>query len=334
MSDQQVKVGIAGLGFAGVEHLKGYQEYSRSEVLAVCDLNQERAKQVAEEYEIPFVYTDHREMLANDDVNTISVGLPNFLHAPVTIDSLNAGKHVLCEKPPARNAEEAIAMAEAAKANNRTLMYALVLRFEGDSLMLRKMVDDGKLGDIYFGKAGYVRRRGIPIGAGGWFVDKSKSGGGGLIDIGVHALDRVWWLMGNPKPISVLGATFSKFRHLVPEEIKYDVDDSAFAQIRFDNGATLMLEATWSLNLPGTGYLQIAGTEAGAKLDPLTIYRDDQDETPEVPSINGFREEVKHFVDCVLDKQIPIASAEQGVTLMKMLDAIYESSDKMGEVRL
>ena len=334
MSDQQVKVGIAGLGFAGVEHLKGYQEYSRSEVLAVCDLNQEHAKQVAEEYEIPFIYTDHREMLANDDINTISVGLPNFLHAPVTIDSLNAGKHVLCEKPPARNAEEAIAMAEAAKANNRTLMYALVLRFGGDSLMLRKMVDDGKLGDIYFGKAGYVRRRGIPIGAGGWFVDKSKSGGGGLIDIGVHALDRVWWLMGNPKPISVLGATFSKFRHLVPEEIKYDVDDSAFAQIRFDNGATLMLEATWSLNLPGTGYLQIAGTEAGAKLDPLTIYRDDQDETPEVPSINGFREEVKHFVDCVLDNQIPIASAEQGVTLMKMLDAIYESSDKMGEVRL
>ena len=116
MSDQQVKVGIAGLGFAGVEHLKGYQEYSRSEVLAVCDLNQERAKQVAEEYEIPFIYTDHREMLANDDINTISVGLPNFLHAPVTIDSLNAGKHVLCEKPPARNAEEAIAMAEAAKA--------------------------------------------------------------------------------------------------------------------------------------------------------------------------------------------------------------------------
>ena len=104
-------------------------------------------------------------MLANDDINTISVWLPNFLHAPVTIDSLNAGKHVLCEKPPARNAEEAIAMAEAAKANNRTLMYAFVLRFGGDSLTLRKMVDDGMLGDMYFGKAGYVRRRGIPIGA-------------------------------------------------------------------------------------------------------------------------------------------------------------------------
>ena len=334
MSDQRVKAGIAGLGFAGVEHLKGYQEYSRSEVLAVCDLNQKRAKQVAAEYDIPFIYTDHRGMLANDDIDVISVGLPNFLHAPVTIDSLNAGKHVLCEKPPARNAEEAMAMAEAARANNLTLMYALVLRFEGDSLMLRKMVDDGELGEVYFGKAGYVRRRGIPIGDGGWFVDKSKSGGGGLIDIGVHALDRIWWLMGNPKPISVLGATFSKFRHLVSEEVKYDVDDSAFAQIRFDNGATLMLEATWSLNLPGAGYLQIAGTEAGAKLDPLTIYRDDQDETPEVPAINGFREEVKHFVDCVLNNQTPIASAEQGATLMKMLDAIYESSDKMGEVRL
>ena len=140
--------------------------------------------------------------------------------------------------------------------------------------------------------------------------------------------------MGAPNPIAVLGATFSHFKHLVPEDVKYDVDDSAFAQIRFENGATLMLEATWALNLPGGGYTQIAGTLAGGKIDPLTIYKDDQDITPEVVGVNGYRAEVDHFIDCVISGKTPIASAEQGVTLMKMLDAIYASSDKMGEIRI
>ncbi|MAT75464.1 hypothetical protein CMK14_10030 [Candidatus Poribacteria bacterium] len=330
----KVKAAIIGLGWAGCEHLKGYAENPLSDVVAVCDMDQERANQVAQENNVPRTFTDHRQLLEQEDIDVVSIGLPNFLHAPVTIDALNAGKHVLCEKPPARNAEEAIAMAKAAEKNGKTLMYALVLRFAGDAQTLRKMVDDGELGQVYFGKAGYVRRRGIPIGAGGWFVDKSRSGGGGLIDIGVHALDRCWWLMGAPKPVSVLGATFSHFRHLVPEEIKYDVDDSAFAQIRFKNGATLMLEATWALNLPGGGYIQIAGTKAGGKIDPLTIYKDDQDLTPEVTRDNPYRAEVNHFIDCVLNGKTPISSAEQGVTLMKMLDAIYTSSDKMGEVRI
>ena len=289
-AQKKVRAAVIGLGWPGMQHLKGYTACQRSEVVAVCDLDENRCKEVAEEYSVPQTFTDHRQMLARDDIDAVSVCLPNFLHAPFSIDVLNAGKHVLCEKPPATSAQEAQAMAEAAERHNRVLMYALVQRFGGGARALKQMIDAGELGEVYLGKAGYVRRRGIPVGREGWFVDKSRSGGGALIDIGVHALDCVWWLLGSPQPVAIMGAAYSKFGHQVPEDVKYDVDDAAFAQIRFDNGATIVLEATWALNLPGGGYVKVAGTKAGAQLNPLTIYTEENgeevDKTPDVPSIS------------------------------------------------
>ena len=339
MSNQtKIRTAVIGLGWPGMQHLKGYIACDRSEVIAVCDLDEKRCEEVVQEYAIPKFFTDHRKMLESGEIDAVSVCLPNFLHAAISIDVLNAGKHVLCEKPPACTAQEAQAMADAAEKNKKKLMYAVVQRFSGSAQLLKKMIDNGELGEIYFGKAGYVRRRGIPIGREGWFVDKSKSGGGALIDIGVHALDCVWWLMGAPKPVAILGAAYSKFGHLVPKDIKYDVDDATFAQIRFENGSTIVLEATWSINLPGGGYVQLAGTKGGAQLNPLTIYTEENGEeinkTPDAPSVNSFDEETKHFVDCILDGSEPISSASQGVTLMQMLDGIYESSEKKREVQL
>jgi predicted dehydrogenase len=335
---RKVRTAVIGLGWPGIQHLKGYIGHGESEVVAVCDLDEKRCKTVAAEYSIPHTFTDHRKMLESREIDAVSVCLPNFLHAPISIDVLNAKKHVLCEKPPACSAKEAEGMAKAAEKNRRTLMYAVVQRFGGNAQFLKKMIDAGELGDIYFGKAGYVRRRGMPVGREAWFVDKSRSGGGALIDIGVHALDCIWWLMGNPNPVAVMGAAYSKFGHLAPQKVKYNVDDATFAQIRFEDGATIMLEATWVLNLPGGGYVQIAGTKAGAKLNPLTIYTEEDgkevDKTPEVATVNSFDEETKHFVDCIRDGREPIASARQGVTLMRMLDAIYQSSEKKREVLL
>ncbi|MDD9975847.1 MAG: Gfo/Idh/MocA family oxidoreductase, partial [Candidatus Poribacteria bacterium] len=197
MSNQTTKVraAVVGLGWPGMQHLKGYTLDPRSEVIAVCDLDKARVREVAKQHKIPNTYTDHLEMLKNQDIDAVSVCLPNFLHAPISIDALNAGKHVLCEKPPARSAQEAKAMADTAAKNGKTLMYALVQRFDGSSQHLKQLVEAGELGDVYFGKAAYVRRRGVPIGKEGWFVDRERSGGGALIDIGVHALDCIWWLM-------------------------------------------------------------------------------------------------------------------------------------------
>lgn len=334
MANQTTKVraAVIGLGWPGIQHLKGYIADPRSEVVAVCDLDKGHAKKVASEYKIRRVYTDHLKMLENRDVDAVSVCLPNFLHAPISIDALNAGKHVLCEKPPARSAAEAKAMADTASENGMTLMYALVQRFDGSTQHLKQLVQAGELGEIYFGKAGYVRRRGIPVGREGWFVDKERSGGGALIDIGVHALDCVWWLMNSPRPVEVMGTSYSHFKHLVPDDIKYDVDDATFAQIRFENGATIILETTWALNLPGDNYIKVSGTKAGASLSPFTLYTEEDgkelDKPLDAPSINSFDEEVKHFVGCIVDGKEPISSAEQGIMLMQMLDGIYESAQK------
>ena len=329
---RKVRTAVVGLGWPGIQHIKGYTADPRSEVIAVCDLDETHAKAVAAQHNIPHTYTNHLEMLENKDIDAVSVCLPNFLHAPITIDTLNAGKHVLCEKPPARSAQEAKAMAAAATENGKILMYALVQRFDGNSQKLKQLVKAGELGDVYFGKAAYVRRRGIPIGKEGWFVDRERSGGGALIDIGVHALDCIWWLMDSPRPVEVMGRSYGHFGHLVPDDVKYDVDDGTFAQILFENGATIILETTWALNLPGDNYIKIAGTKAGATLNPFTLYTEENgkevDKSLDAPSINGFDAEVKHFVECIVVGKVPISSAKQGIMLMQMLDGIYESSEK------
>lgn len=334
----KIRAAVIGLGWPGMQHLKGYIADARAEVIAVCDLDKARAQQVAAQANVPHVYTDHLAMLENREIDAVSVCLPNFLHAPMTIDALNAGKHVLCEKPPACSAAEAQAMADAATKNGKTLMYALVQRFDGSTQQLKQLIDAGELGNVYFGKAGYVRRRGIPIGKEGWFVDKARAGGGALIDIGVHALDCIWWLMGSPNPVAIMGAAYSHFGHLVPDNVKYDVDDATFAQIHFQNGATIVLETTWALNLPGDNYIKVAGTKAGASLNPFTLYTEEDgkevDKPLNAPSRNSFDEEVKHFVECLVESKEPISSAEQGVILMQMLDGIYESAAKGGSVKI
>ena len=224
---------------------------------------------------------------------------------------------------------------------------------------LKQLIQKGKLGDVYLGKAGYVRRRGHSRRRKqDWFVDKERAGGGSLIDIGVHALDCIWWLMNSPRPVEVMGASYSHFKHLVPDNVKYDVDDATFAQIRLENGATIILETTWALNLPSDKYIKIAGTKAGATLNPFTLYTEgffgsvlsffqvrrsnlqllhlftgkrsgkEVARPFDAPLVNGFDEVVKHFVECIMERKEPISSAEQGVMLMQMLDGIYESAEK------
>ena len=204
--------------------------------------------------------------------------------------------------------------------------------------LAKDFIDKGDLGEIYCGRAVYHRRRGIPTGTNSWFVDKKRSGGGALIDIGVHALDCAWWLMGTPKPVSVSGSAYQKFHHLVPEGTNFDVDDSAFGLIKFDNEATLILECSWALNLPGGSAIQVAGTKGGAELSPMTLFLESDgiqlDVTPQVPQTDAFAGQTGHFVECIQQRKTPVMSAEQGVQLMQMLDGIYKSSATGKEVRI
>ena len=206
---KKLKIAVIGVGNISRNHIDGYLSHPNVELYALCDINEETLKKKGEKYGITRLYTSEEEMLAQcPEIDAVSVCTWNNGHAPATIMALNAGKHVLCEKPMALNAKEAQEMINAAKKNGKKLMVGFVRRFGNDAAITRDFIDAGDLGELYYAKATYLRRNGCP---GGWFSDKARSGGGPLIDLGVHVIDLVRYLMNGPKPVSAYGATFSGF---------------------------------------------------------------------------------------------------------------------------
>ncbi len=351
----KLKVAVIGNGGISGVHLRGYSLNPDVEIYALCDINEERLNRRGDEYHVDPArrFTDVNEMLAAcPEIEAVSVCTWNAAHAQCAIAALNAGKHVLCEKPMAMTVEEAEAMQAAAEKNNRLLMIGFVRRFGNDCAIMKDFIDNGYFGDIYYAKATYLRRKGCP---GGWFGDKARSGGGPLIDLGVHIIDLCRYLMGNPKPVSVYGATFNKLgnRSNIKSQVGYvsqtkenedifNVEDLATAMIRFDNGSVLQIEASFSLNIEkDEGVLQFFGTKAGAKLDPeLTIYSEMDDYMTNVKLANStalsfdglFENEINHFVECVRTGKPCRNPAQDGVTLMKILTGIYKSAETGHEV--
>ncbi|WP_226393166.1 Gfo/Idh/MocA family protein [Ructibacterium gallinarum] len=344
---EKLKVGIIGTGNIAGNHIAAYQKNPNVELYAFCDIDEERLKNTGKKYGVTRLFTDKDEMLKLKELDAVSVCTWNSAHAPCTIAALNAGKHVLCEKPMALNAKEAEEMNAAAKKNGKLLMIGFVRRYGNDCKVLQDFINHDALGEIYYAKATYLRRNGNP---GGWFGDKSRSGGGPLIDLGVHVIDLVRYLSGNPLPVSVYGATFQKLfdRKGAIGAPKYtassatdhdicDVEDLASAMIRFDNGEVLSIEASFSLNIKNDmGQIELFGTKAGAKLSPeLEIYGEDHHyltnisfaAPTELDFCGLFENEIDHFVDCITEAASVCKSpAEDGITLMKILDAVYESA--------
>ena len=352
---KKIKVGIIGTGSISGCHIAGYKALDNAELYAVCDINEQRARECAKKNGVELVFTDYNEMLKLKELDAVSVCTWNSEHAPATIAALKAGKHVLCEKPMAINTREAVAMEEAAKQAGKVLMIGFVRRFGNDAKILKDFIDNGMMGDIYYAKATYLRRFGCP---GGWFGDKKRSGGGPLIDLGVHVIDLVRYMMGKPKAVSVTGATFNKLgaRDNIVQKEGYraadtgnifDVEDMAVGMIRFDNGAVLHVETSFCLNLKkDTGDIELFGSKSGAKLDPgLEFYSEMNNYLVDVTpahdtalSFEGlFENEIAHFVDCVskgTEGAECISPAEDGVEIMKIIDAVYESARTGREVIL
>ena len=350
---KKIKVAIIGTGGISECHIGSYLKNPNVELYAFCDINEERVKQKGEKYGITRLYTDKDVMLRElPEIDAVSVTTWNSAHAECTIAALNAGKNVICEKPMATNAADAKAMMDAAIANNKLLMIGFVRRFGNDCDILKDFVDNGYFGDIYYAKATYLRRNGNP---GGWFADKSRSGGGPLIDLGVHVIDLARYLMGCPMPVSVYAATYQKLfnRPGVKDSVGYtasdtsakekcDVEDFASALIRFDNGAVISVEASFALNIESNvGDIQLFGTKAGAKIDPEVRFFTEQNGfmsnvslcKSSALSFDGlFQNEIDHWVDCLLGKTECRAPAVDGVILMKILDAAYESARTGHEV--
>ena len=254
----KVKIGLIGAGNIANTHLEAYQNVPDAEIVAICDINPKRLEKTANRFNIERRYPDVESMLAaNPDLDAADVCVWNCNHAECTIKALNAGLNVLCEKPMAYSVKEAEEMLAVAEKNGKLLMIGFVLRFSDDAKIAMDFINKGYLGDIYYSKAQYVRRHGNP---GGWFSDKSRSGGGPIIDLGVHVIDLTRYMMGNPKPVSVYAVASERLgdrKHLktgagwVPEDATdkdiCDVEDFATALIRYDNGACTFLETSYDI---------------------------------------------------------------------------------------
>jgi predicted dehydrogenase len=288
MTHPPIKVGVIGSGI-GRTHLFGYRAQGDAvNIVALCDVNKTRLNIVADEFDIPLRYTDIDQLLASGEVEAVSICLPNHLHAPVAVAALEAGLHVLCEKPLAENMASAQNVVDAVEKGPTKFMMCFNRRYRRDVQWMKQLVDSGQLGQIYQVKAGWIRETGIPVG--GWFSNKAMSGGGPLIDLGVHILDSVMWLLDYPKPLTVSGNVQANFgpRHIkqwgkADPTLSFDVEDSATAFIRLDNDIILNLETSWaSHSKPGTDdiFITLLGTEGTVALhianyaseNTLTVY--------------------------------------------------------------
>jgi predicted dehydrogenase len=273
---KKLKYGIVGCGgIANGKHLPALKKLQDVEAAAFCDIIGERAKKANQEYAAgkAKVFTDYRELL-KEDLDAVFVLTPNSSHSEISVAALKAGRHVMCEKPMAKNYKEAQAMIAARDESKKILTIGYQNRYRPDSLYLKAECDAGVLGEIYFAKATAIRRRAVPTW--GVFLDEEKQGGGPLIDIGTHALDLTLFMMNNWEPSYVVGTTYHKLNKEKNsgnawgdwDPKKFTVEDSAFGFVVMKNGATIILQSSWALNITEVreAVTTLCGTKAGADM--------------------------------------------------------------------
>ncbi|MBP1995260.1 Gfo/Idh/MocA family protein [Paenibacillus eucommiae] len=345
-----INLGVIGAGNIGNVHLSAFKQVPDVHIAAITDVYLPIAAERAAQYQIEKVYPDAQKLLEDDEIDAVVIAVSNEWHAPIAVQALEAGKHVLLEKPMALNVQSAKQIVEAERKSGKVVMIAHQRRWESVALQVKDQIDKGALGHIYHAKAAWMRRKGIP-GWGTWFTQMERSGGGPLIDIGVHMLDLTLYLMGNSRPVSVFGATYAEFgphKRGIGTWGKpdwnghYDVEDLATALIKLENGATLSLDVSWAAltdtdNRPS---IQLLGSQGGASLrgqegkllaelfdSEVDIPLNDLDE----PEASRLRMN-QHFIACVRDGKEPITSVMSGYTNNLILDAIYRSSQSGHEV--
>ena len=348
-----VRIGIIGCGgIANGKHLPSLKRLPNVAMVAFCDIVEERAVRAKAQYGTPDakVYTDYKKLLEDKTIDVVHVCTPNRAHSFITVDALEAGKHVMCEKPMAINSEEAQKMLDAAKRTGKKLTIGYQSRQRSDAQYMKKEVLAGTFGEIYYAKATAIRRRAVPTW--GVFLNEYEQGGGPLIDIGTHALDLTLWMMDNYEPAYCVGTTFHKLSQDTNQgnawgnwdPAKFTVEDSAFGFVVMKNGATINLESSWALNTLETreAVTSICGTLAGADMiDGLRIngirnnlqyvlkpdfhaagaafYEGNAGEAPE-------HREAFQWIQAVVNDTTPCVTPEQAITVTRILEGIYKSA--------
>ena len=351
---KKVNIGVIGAGSIGSVHTEAYGRIADvANVVALCDILPDKLAEKAKRHSIGKTYTDYHDLLADPEIEAVSVCVPNCVHAPIAIDALKAGKHVMLEKPMSLSAKLAQDIVDARDASGKILQVGMVRRQENEVAIVKKMIDDGRLGEVYQIRVKLIRRRGIP-GLGGWFTTKAQSGGGAVIDISVHALDLSLYATGLWQPTAVSAKTYSKYGSPISDyhfvdmwagpprpEGTFDVDDYAAGLIRFGDKATLSFEVAWACNAQPENCIEILGDKGGVRLGGSDIVLATEfDNRPADIKIDydrkndGFAKELKLFCGAINGENDVPATGEQGVVLMKILDAIYQSSAENREITL
>ncbi|WP_269539391.1 Gfo/Idh/MocA family protein [Cerasicoccus fimbriatus] len=357
----KIKLGFLGVhpgpfgirGFATADSEGVYTPIPGVELTAMAEINEEAATKAQTMFGFQRRYSDYKEMLAKEDLDAVVILLPTFLHKQATIDCLDAGVHVLCEKPPANDYQEMLEIEQAVARSGKQYMFVRQSRFSANAQATRQLVMDGKLGSVYAGEAKWVRTRGRQVLGDTWRTDKSK-GGGVLIDLGIHGLDLLWYCMGNPMPIEVSASEMPAFKQYAPNPDVYTADDNFFAWIRFENGAVIQGSFAFGMNQVGekkegeSEYsdewqsYKIFGTEGGVDIFKNQLVSGPNNsftvsELPRDASLIGVSDlvtQAKHFAECVAQNKRPQNSVDQAVQLMKMLSALAKSAETQRSIRL
>ncbi|MBO4885458.1 MAG: Gfo/Idh/MocA family oxidoreductase [Clostridia bacterium] len=357
--EKKLRIGFIGTGGMGRSHVRMQSANPRVEIVAMCDLVPGKCEKIKAEFGLDAgipVYADFRAMIDNERLDAVDIATSNDFHSVAAVYALERGLHVFSEKPDAISVEEALKMKNAAERAGKVLMCMRNNRYYNNSRYLKNYILSGRAGEIYCGRCGWIRRRGVP-GRGGWFTDKARSGGGPLIDLGVHMIDLSIWLMGNPNPVAVSGCTYRKFadnkaqsdsEHAAFGEKKengvFDVEDLAMGFIRFDNGACLQIEFSWASNIEKEKrFVELRGDKAGLRWNDdgtADIFTEDADGTlidirPRLGEMgNGHSRALEHFAAICLDGVEKDYTPEQGVNMIRILEAMYQSAATGREVRL
>lgn len=340
-----VKVGIIGAGWPGLAHARAYALAGGFEIKAVADLIPERRQAMLGEFKDAREYAQAEELIADPQLDAVSVCLPTHLHADTAVAALKAGKHVVCETPPALDARGVAHMRKAAEKAGKVLLFGLQRRFGLYEQAARVAAGKGFLGEIYQVRATWMRTRAIPIGT-GWYINRAEAGGGAMADLGLQMLDLAWAILGEAKPISVYATCQHRIGPGIVAPRSFDVDEATTALLRFENDKVIELAASWAINQPpqqnGT-VCRICGTQGAMEVYAPTgavLYRDfapDGECKPielKGPKVIGYHAMMKHFKDCIAGKTQPQIGAARAEALMEIVQAIYKSHETGKSVNL
>ncbi len=361
MSATVLRAGVIGLGWAGRQHMAAYDKTNGVELVALAGMESDQLALLGDQYTVAHRYSDWHDLVNEAELDILSIATPTALHGPIAIAALNAGIHVLSEKPMAENADVGQAMVRAAEDNDRVLEVSFNHRRRGDVQALKSVIDAGVLGTIYYAKAGWLRRQGIP-GLGSWFTRSATAGGGPLMDIGVHMLDMALHLLGEPSVRAATAATYAEFgprgRGASPygpsgktgvTDAAFDVEDLSTAFLRLEGGGTLLLESSWAQWIPHDQcYVTLYGSEGGASIewggDPSSTYHRlrvwtevqgiPAELSPAIGPSGGHTECVLDFIAEVRSGDFSRFRGKEALTRALVVDACYASADKGSEVTL